>query len=379
MTSKHSKHSKRTIVNDLNFWDSYMESHSEDTDREAAIRDPYTFAGIAPAAPQSVPQLVVKYEMPDQKIGFMWAALTDLARELDSDLNGKSEIIYDYELYRIVNTVADRLKTNIDTCESVAGRSKELKQWTDLHKKMRTHLAVRFRAGMPAQQGIPGMSSMPIVRKAPGTSGEPFIGTYKEMVNDVRESIDLPNRKAHTVRTAFRLVERSSMLDDFLKNLCDENMWSVSHSCRVIEEYKRFIALAIACPSAVHPSDAVEQVWRMHMFDTKSYEEFVRKIGKTLPHNASKGVHEVKDQYGYTLAEYEKEWGIPPANVWPPVDDRFKMKFIRICSDDHVVIHRPSFRKTSALVSWTMDNPVYAQIALAVTTAALIAFWIAVK
>ncbi|MCA9160733.1 MAG: hypothetical protein KDA51_00850 [Planctomycetales bacterium] len=57
----------------------------------------------------------------------------------------------------------------------------------------------------------------------------------------------------------------------FSERLARENAWSPSYTRRAIAEYKRFLYLAMTSSHVVCPSDAVDQVWHMHLTYTRSY------------------------------------------------------------------------------------------------------------
>src|SRR5947199_354356 len=62
-------------------------------------------------------------------------------------------------------------------------------------------------------------------------------------------------------------------------------------AARAIEEYRRFAFLAVAAGHPVSPSDAVDQVWHLHLLYTRSYwVQFCGEVlGKPLHHEPSTG------------------------------------------------------------------------------------------
>src|SRR3712207_2625356 len=65
----------------------------------------------------------------------------------------------------------------------------------------------------------------------------------------------------------------------FSQRLARDNGWTIEYTQRVIDEYKKFIFLAVVAEHPVTPSDQVDQVWHLHLLYTRSYwEEFCPKV-----------------------------------------------------------------------------------------------------
>lgn len=100
--------------------------------------------------------------------------------------------------------------------------------------------------------------------------------------------------------------------------------WSRATAARAIQEYKRFIILAVVAGHKVSPSKAVDEVWHLHLTDTRRYwDEFCPVVlGRPLHHEPSRG-GAIEDemlahQYRQTLASYERLFGeAPPRDIWP--------------------------------------------------------------
>lgn len=110
----------------------------------------------------------------------------------------------------------------------------------------------------------------------------------------------------------------------FVKRLARENGWTIRFAERAIEEYRKFLFLAMAAEHPVTPSKAVDEVWHLHLTYTISYWERLTKevLPRPLHHHPTKGgksessKHE--DQYVRTLAAYERYFGAPaPQDLWP--------------------------------------------------------------
>ena len=144
----------------------------------------------------------------------------------------------------------------------------------------------------------------------------------------------------------------------FKARLCRENNWSDEYADLCINEYKRFIYLAAVSNQQITPSDAVDQVWHLHMLYTKSYwNELCLNILKSpLHHNPTKGGDIEKNrfirQYQDTLKQYKYTFQeTPPEDIWPEPQERFKDvdKFVRINAADITLVDKS--KTTSLLVA----------------------------
>lgn len=132
----------------------------------------------------------------------------------------------------------------------------------------------------------------------------------------------------------------------FSDRLARENAWSETFTHRVIHEYKRFLFLCAEAGHAVTPSDAVDQVWHLHLCYTDSYwNDLCRKtLGFPLHHGPTKGGMVEREKfstwYQKTLDSYENLFEErPPEDIWPQPKVRFKLQnFKRIdCSSNFVI------------------------------------------
>ncbi|MEL6930426.1 MAG: TIGR04222 domain-containing membrane protein, partial [Cyanobacteria bacterium J06600_6] len=57
----------------------------------------------------------------------------------------------------------------------------------------------------------------------------------------------------------------------FNQRLARENAWSIEYTHRVIEEYQKFIFLAVFAGHIVTPSEPIDRVWHLHLTYTRSY------------------------------------------------------------------------------------------------------------
>ena len=136
----------------------------------------------------------------------------------------------------------------------------------------------------------------------------------------------------------------------FSARLARENNWSLTHTQRVIQEYKRFAFLAVAAGHPVSPSEDVDQVWHLHLTYSENYwRVFCPEIlGKPFHHHPTKGGRDERakfgDWYRQTLESYRMFFGeAPPADIWPAPEVRVREKhdFIRVDRSRAWVIPKP--------------------------------------
>lgn len=144
----------------------------------------------------------------------------------------------------------------------------------------------------------------------------------------------------------------------FAARLANENGWSVLFARRVIDEYKRFLFLAMVAGHEVTPSDEVDQAWHLHLVYTRSYwEELCGKVlEKPLHHGPTVGGRaeavRYDENYRRTLASYEKWFGEKPsAEIWPRPQIRFS------AGDKHV--------RVNLARNWVVNKQFVARVAAA--------------
>jgi hypothetical protein len=118
----------------------------------------------------------------------------------------------------------------------------------------------------------------------------------------------------------------------FAARLARENRWSLSHAEAVIGEYKRFCYLAMTAGQEVTPSDAVDQVWHLHLTYSRDYwQTFCPEVLRAeFHHGPTRGGTMERErfyrQYADTLAAYEAAFGEPPPPaIWPAARRRFSV------------------------------------------------------
>jgi hypothetical protein len=117
----------------------------------------------------------------------------------------------------------------------------------------------------------------------------------------------------------------------FAARLARENGWTAAHTQRVLEEYRRFVFLAMTAGHEVTPSDAVDQAWHLHLTYTRDYWDVFcpQVLGGPLHHGPTAGgpaeTHRFYASYAATLAAYEAAFGAPPPEaLWPPAAQRLR-------------------------------------------------------
>lgn len=116
----------------------------------------------------------------------------------------------------------------------------------------------------------------------------------------------------------------------FAARLAREHGWKRHFAERVVREYKRFAALAVTRSHPVCPSEQVDAAWHLHLTYTRSYwKRFCGEVlGQPLHHDPTTGGPAEADKhhrmYEATLTAYRETFGEdPPADIWPPAEQRF--------------------------------------------------------
>lgn len=148
---------------------------------------------------------------------------------------------------------------------------------------------------------------------------------------------------------AFSIDEGDEQLT-FGKRLARENGWSHAFADRVVDEYKRFMFLAIVAGHPVTPSDEVDQAWHLHLTYTRSYwDSFCGNVlGQPIHHGPTKGGRDegrkFRDWYQRTRESYKSFFGEqPPSDIWPGPKVRFG--------------HAPYFQRVNTRMNWVVRKP----------------------
>jgi hypothetical protein len=136
----------------------------------------------------------------------------------------------------------------------------------------------------------------------------------------------------------------------FSERLARDNGWNAVLAERVIDEYRRFCFLAATSDVELTPSDAVDQVWHLHLTYTRDYwDRFCPKVLRRPFHHGPTAGGNVEqsrffDQYALTLQRYEQVFGLaPPKDIWPGAARRLidDPRARRVHPRDGMVISRP--------------------------------------
>ena len=90
-----------------------------------------------------------------------------------------------------------------------------------------------------------------------------------------------------------------------------------------VDEYRRFLHLAVTAPHPVTPSNVVDEVWHTHLMFTRDYWlRFKPLLPAPLHHEPGDGTPasdaHFRSQYTRTLDLYHVTFGqVPPPEVWP--------------------------------------------------------------
>lgn len=167
----------------------------------------------------------------------------------------------------------------------------------------------------------------------------------------------------------------------FSKRLARDHQWSPTYTQRVIEEYKKFLFLAIVADHPVTPSNAVDRAWHLHLTYTHSYwnDLCTQILLRPLHHHPTQGGQQQQelfwDCYSKTLNSYERFFGDrAPVDIWPTPATRFRQvgQFRQVNSQDYWVIPKPSFARFQR-VFWNISHPSWSRnVIIALLTIGLV-------
>jgi uncharacterized protein (TIGR04222 family) len=144
-----------------------------------------------------------------------------------------------------------------------------------------------------------------------------------------------PDTMNQSQKSLYQRIEEYS-LDDakasftFSDRLARENGWDQEYVQRVVDEYKKFMFLALSSGHPVTPSDQIDQVWHLHLLYTQSYwEDFCGEVlGKRVHHGPTKGGTQEKTKYHNWYERTKESYRLlfkeePPCDIWPDSQTRF--------------------------------------------------------
>jgi uncharacterized protein (TIGR04222 family) len=136
----------------------------------------------------------------------------------------------------------------------------------------------------------------------------------------------------------------------FAQRLARETQWSPGYTRRAIAEYRRFLFLCMQAGSPMCPSEAVDEVWHLHLIYTRSYWEDLCQgvLGRPLHHGPTRGGTQEKEKhhrmYEETLESYRRFFGeVPPSDLWPSVERRFReaAQYVRVNRRTTWLVNKP--------------------------------------
>lgn len=168
---------------------------------------------------------------------------------------------------------------------------------------------------------------------------------------------------------AFSFDQSDAQLS-FSQRLARDNSWSLEYAEQVIEEYKKFVFLAVVSQHPVTPSDQVDQVWHLHLTYTRSYWiDFCWQVLQVpLHHDPTLGgeveTQKFNDWYSKTLESYEHFFEqIPPTDIWSTPKVRFgrDLNFVRVNNQQNWVlsklqVQRVATASVAILFTWILSN-----------------------
>ncbi|WP_295389450.1 TIGR04222 domain-containing membrane protein [uncultured Thiodictyon sp.] len=136
---------------------------------------------------------------------------------------------------------------------------------------------------------------------------------------------------------------------DFARRLAREQGWGLARARAAIDEYRRFCFLCCTVGEEMTPSQAVDEVWHLHLTFSRDYwQTFCPLVlGTALHHGPTRGGRteglRFREQYARTLAAYERRFGPPPLAFWPGSRERFANpgRIRRVDLARHLVLPRP--------------------------------------
>lgn len=143
---------------------------------------------------------------------------------------------------------------------------------------------------------------------------------------------------------------------DFTARLMREQGWTRDFARRAIDEYRRFCFLSVVSQHSLTPSEAVDEVWHLHLIYTQDYWEAFcpHVLGRPFHHGPTRGGRQEQArfhaQYADSLAFYEHYFGQAPTDIWPDARERFasSARWRRIDTRKAFVVPKPALRSIAA-------------------------------
>ncbi len=117
--------------------------------------------------------------------------------------------------------------------------------------------------------------------------------------------------------------KKNASLHAFARKLGNKYGWDKDFTYEVIEEYKRFVYIAMISDFVVSPSEIIDKIWHQHILFSRGYRKFCDEvIGKFFDHTPELVPSNIQTaifnaQYRDTIELYKKEFDAdPPAHIW---------------------------------------------------------------
>jgi hypothetical protein len=142
------------------------------------------------------------------------------------------------------------------------------------------------------------------------------IRTYKfedliphSFIDALKEMFGAPHHEGNEALEAFALKFEKSQ------------GWNREYALDVIQEYKKFLFLAVVCDHMVSPAQDIDEVWHQHMLFTRQWPGFCSEVLEyELHHTPDLGIQSqnigFQDAYRKTYLAYIQHFGLPPTKIW---------------------------------------------------------------
>lgn len=125
--------------------------------------------------------------------------------------------------------------------------------------------------------------------------------------------------QAQEVTAAWEKIEKYQMpfSEEYLQY---KHGWSLEFCSAALNEYRRFIFLALVSDAEITPSEPIDEVWHLHILHTRAYEAFGKLCGRFIHHGPGLPTERVRwsRQYGVTFDLYRSIFNCePPTDFWP--------------------------------------------------------------
>lgn len=137
----------------------------------------------------------------------------------------------------------------------------------------------------------------------------------------------------------------------FAHRLARENGWTLRFAKRALDEYRKFVFLAMEAGHPVTPSDEVDQAWHLHLTYSDAYARLNALLPRPLLHNPTKGGQaeddKFEDWYAKTKESYRRYFGEPPEDLWPNSETRFGRAphFRRVNVEENFIVSKAKLRR----------------------------------